>query len=313
MNDTNNFEGEELDIEPYEGEPDFDGPVADEDGDQDDGAGDLQQHQVDAFERGMPADIVGFMAKTSSAPNTWRETLEWYKQNETTNEIGFDPDNMCLKICRTARNIPARFLSAKEAQDATPQEHRIHKVSDLRRTMALYFDDPKDSNRFGHIATLLGRVRGFDKDKLSDLLVATNSVKENELVIVRGDYFQRYWGDEFKFGATWLNGYELDLPNHGTKVERFHDTRPEYDLSILARAAKERPHARKVLDNIRTQVNLLTDSPKLPRVREFKNRVRQDNVLDLRLLNEAVDAGREGRVKRVRDELRRLIETLPDE
>lgn len=308
MDDTENFEGEELDIEPYDGEPDFPASQGNEVGDQDAAPDTHPEPEAD-----MPTEALGFLSRVDYGIHTWRETLEWYRENETASEIGFNPDGMCLMVCRTARRIGPRYSSAKISQDATPKEHRIHKVRDLRRGMVGYFDDPHDSNKFGHIATMVGRVKGFDKDKLSDTLWRTNSVKSGELVVVRGDYFERYWGDEFKFGATWLNGAELDVPNHGTKVERFHETGPRYNLSILAKAAKHRPRPQRALDQIRTLVNQLPDSPKMHRVREFKQQVRSENILDLRILDEAVAAGRTGRVKRIRAEILHVIESLPEE
>lgn len=140
----------------------------------------------------------------------WKAVLEWYRSHQTASQIGFDPDGMCLKICRTAHGLNSVFPSAKAAQDATPAAHRVHKVRDLRRGMVLYYDDPRDSNRFGHIVTMIGRVKGFNPDSLHDVLVETNSVKANEVVVVRGDYFPQHWGDPFVFGATWLNGSEID-------------------------------------------------------------------------------------------------------
>lgn len=134
-------------------------------------------------------------------------TIAWYRANESwPGSIGFDPDGMCLKICRTARGLPSLYPSAVAAQEATPVEHRVHEVRDLRRGMILYYDDPRDSNPHGHIVTMVGRIAGADPDNLGHVLVRTNSVVANKIVVVRGDYFQRYWGDTFQFGATWLNG-----------------------------------------------------------------------------------------------------------
>lgn len=307
MNDPDNFEGEELvDVEPFEGKPIYLQPVT-LDGDQDDEAPENDGPEG-SF---VPREIAGLMTRVTSGPNTWQETLAWYRSHHTKAEIGFDPDAMCLKICRTARNIPARFLTARAAMLSTPGEHRIHKVRDLRRGMVAYYADPRDSNDADHIVGVIGRVKGFNPDLLSDVLMVTNSVQVDRLTVVRGTYFEDHWGDDFKFGATWLNGFELDVPNHGTKVERFHDTAPEYNLRLLARA--DRPKAQRILDQIETQVRRLPNSPKLVRVQEFKLQVHDDRILDLRILDEAVAAGRVGLVKHVRDEIRRLIGALPEE
>lgn len=337
MTDNDFYEDEVLeDVEPFEGDPEYDEPQSIEDvADmpiQDDESGDLQQRQVDALDRGMPHDLVGFMGKMNGGISTWRETLEWFKSHRTKDLIGFDPDGMCLKIQRTARNIPARYLTARDAMLATPHEFRHTKIADLRRGMVAYYADPHDSNPADHIVGVLGRVKDFDPHDLNDVLMITNSVQADRLTIVRGTYFEQHWGDDFKFGATWLNGYELDVPfkhahgepvgeDHGelaydglpreTKVKKFHDSAPEYDLRLLDRA--DRPKAKRILDQIETQVRRLPNAPGLTRVKEFKLQVKDDRILDLRILDEAVNAGRVGLVKSVRDEIRRLIGALPDE
>jgi hypothetical protein len=304
MSENNTFEDEILDdVEIYDDEPDYDqAPANDEDGVQDDEAG---------IE--VPREISGFMAKVAPSTNNWRETLEWYRENQTKAQIGFDPDGMCLKVCRTARNIPARYPSAKEAQDATPQEFRVYQVEDLRKTRIGYFDEERDSNRFGHIATMIGRVRGFDPKALHDTLWETNDVKSNELVVVRGDYFERYWGDKFKFGATWLNGVELDVPHYTSKVERFNNGGPVYNLNLLAKAGENRPKPKAVLQRIEDQIRRLPDNKNINNVSEFRDEWKKTRKIDMSLLDEAVENGRVGVVKRVRDEIRRLIATLPEE
>lgn len=143
------------------------------------------------------------------------ETLRWYRNHETKAQLGFDPDGMCLKICRTARLIAPRYPSAISAQHATPTQYRVGRVRDIEPGMVAYFDDPRDSNPYGHIVTVVGRVKGASRHLLSSLLVRTNSVRSNEIVVVRGDYFGRHWGDEFQFAATWLNGVKLDVRRPG--------------------------------------------------------------------------------------------------
>lgn len=139
-------------------------------------------------------------------------TIDWYRTHETSSQLGFNPDGMCLKICRTARNIGAAYPSALSAQQATPREHRVTDVSEIRRGMVVYYDDPNDSNPYGHIVTVVGRTKDRDPDDLGNLLVRTNSVQSGRVVVVRGDYFGRFWADPFQFAATWLNGVELDMP-----------------------------------------------------------------------------------------------------
>lgn len=289
-----------IDIEPYEGLPDFPGPLGGDDDEQDD-------------DTDVPVGLA-FMARALDSTRHWEEALNWYRNHTTESAIGFDPDRACLKICRTARNVPAKYLTAKECQDAVPEANRVYAVRDLRRGMVAFFDNPGDSNVAGHIVTIIGRVKGFDPDSLHDVLCVTNSVQSGHLTVVRADYFEEHWGDPFKFGATWINGVEIDHPGpKGSKVERFNEGGPVYDLNLLHKAGKDRPKPRMVLDRIETQIKSLPDNPKLVRVRQFKDEWKKERVIDLSLLDAAVREGRVGVVKRVRDEIKRLIETLPDE
>lgn len=144
-----------------------------------------------------------------------RETVQWYREHETAGQLGYDPNGQCLHICRDARGLGPVYPSAVVAQNATPAAHRVYHVADVRRGMVVYYDDLNDSNPYGHIVTVVGRDRDADPDSLSSLLVRSNSVLSHEVVVVRGDYFPTHWGDSFQFGATWLNGVALDLPDGG--------------------------------------------------------------------------------------------------
>lgn len=245
----------------------------------------------------------------------FKGAVQWYRDNQTTSQIGFNPDGMCLKVCRTARDIPSMYPSAKAAQDATPQEHRVHRIADLRKGMVLYFDDPNDSNTFGHIVTMIGRVRGADLDSLHDIIVETNSVKSGELVKVRADYFVNWWGDTFQFGATWLNGQELDVhvPKvvGANRIENFRESRPEWDVKILDRVADQgRRDIRRLVRQIEEAVAALPDDRKDTRVKEFKELFAKRRVLKLVLLNKAVEDGRMSLVKEQRNKLRAIIKKI---
>lgn len=143
------------------------------------------------------------------------DTIQWLRDHDTTAQLGYDPSGRCLQITREARNLAAVYPSAVVAQNATPAAHRVYHVADLRRGMVVFYDDPHDGNPFGHVGTLVGRDRDRDPDTLGSLLVKSNSVLAGQLAVVRGDYFPTHWGDAFTFGATWLNGVALDLPDGG--------------------------------------------------------------------------------------------------
>lgn len=135
-----------------------------------------------------------------------REVLKWYEDHPTKSKIGFDPDGMCMKVCRTARNIGPGAPSALASQKMTPKEYRVYDVAKIKTGDVLYFDDPVDGNPYGHIVTAVGRAKGFDLDDLGGIIVKTNSVKADSLVAVRAPYFQIHWSDQFQFAGRWLNG-----------------------------------------------------------------------------------------------------------
>lgn len=247
----------------------------------------------------------------------YKGALKWYRENQTTAEIGFNPDGMCQKIVRTARLIKAVYSTAKKSQDATPKEHRFYNVADLRKGMVLYFDDPNDSNTAGHVVTMIGRVRGFDPDSLHDVLVETNSVKSGEIVVVRADYFKEHWNDDFQFGATWLNGEVLDVFTRKPKTEspqdliqKFRESRPEWDMEILTQAGTRLPEIKAVVKQIEKTILSLPDDEGDSRVKAFKTHALEDGKLNMSLLNEAIKDGRTGHVKDVRDQLRYLIKSV---
>lgn len=258
----------------------------------------------------------------------WKGDLEWYRTHQTTAQIGFNPDNMCLKVCRTSRDIGPMFLTAKQCQDAVPQHLRITRVRDLRKGMKLFFDDPKDGNTFGHVATMIGRVKGFDWDDLNDVLVETNGVVSGQLVVVRASYFAKYWGDPFVFGAPWINGQELDYPGWKTdgigkevepkpvkdmspRIQNFRESNNQWNVNILDRAAaagrKDVATKVKALENF---IARLPEDKKDTRVAEFVDMFEKQRIMNMRLLNEAVEEGRDGKVKAVRDSLRVVIKSI---
>lgn len=252
--------------------------------------------------------------------NSWKEDLEWYETHQTESQIGFDPDGMCLKVCRTSRDVGSKYLTAAECRDATPKEFRHYKVRDLRKGMKLYFGDPNDSNTADHIVTMIGRVKGFDWDDLNDVLVETNSVKSGELVVVRGTYFKQHWNDDFQFGANWINGVELDYagqkkiekpkqpePAPGHRVDKFRQSGNKWDVKFLDRS--KRPDLLAKVGDIENLVEYLPDEGD-SLVSDFKKTFEEDRVLDMHLLNEAVKNGRTGTVKNVRDDLRTLIKSV---
>jgi hypothetical protein len=171
------------------------------------------------------------------------ETIQWYRAHETTSQLGYDPGGRCLQICREARGLAARYPSALSAQIATPSKYRVSDIGDIRRGMVVYFDDRNDSNPYGHIVTVVGRVKGADPRSLSSLLTRTNSVVSGRVVVVKADYYPRYWGDAYQFAATWLNGYPLEMRD----TKKAPEPKPQTvgDATNLKQAIDELQEAKK--------------------------------------------------------------------
>jgi hypothetical protein len=243
----------------------------------------------------------------------FKETIAWYHQHDNGQSVGFDPHGMCLKICRTARGLPAKYGTAKEAQDATPAKYRVTKVSDIRKGMVAYFDDPHDSNKAGHITTVVGRVKGADKDDLNDVLVETNDVKSGQIVVVRATYFEQHWGDPFQFAATWLNGHAFDVKGDTSLVAQFRDGGPKWDVKLLDKALKNGRHEVKpIIEGIEKAIASLPHDKDDSRVNDVKETFEKTRVVKLGELHQAILHGRTGQVKVVRDQIRTLIKRLPE-
>lgn len=156
---------------------------------------------------------------SEATQNNTAEVMQWYADFE--DHPSFDPDGMCLKICRTARNIASMWPSALSAQIHTPFKYRVNKVANIKKGMIGFFDDPHDSNPFGHVVTFVGRVPDADPNSLHDLIAESNSVVSGKVVKVRADFFPTHWGDSFQFAAPYLNGEEFfDLTQEPTPVKK---------------------------------------------------------------------------------------------
>lgn len=173
------------------------------------------------------------------APRSTKEAAEFIRQEHTSGSLEWQ--GLCLKLQRSARGLPPVYPSAIAAQLATPEDERVYKREDLRRGMVAYSDDPRDNNVFGHIYFIAGR------DKNGRILTWSNDVRRSGGVdIVPLDFYQQYWGDEFQFGATWLNGYdfsEFDKPPVETRGKLGDNYRAAMeDIARLERKHRQKGH-----------------------------------------------------------------------
>ena len=117
--------------------------------------------------------------------------------------------------------------------------------------MVAFWDDPNDSNPYGHITAVAGRDA-----KTGELLHWTNDAAgAGRVSLVRHSFFPQYWGDGFLFAADWLNGYQLDLPQRGKPKPPLANGAPLIEaalkrLQTAASAHRAKGHTRlaKALD-----------------------------------------------------------------
>lgn len=169
---------------------------------------------------------------------TTDETAAWLKgQHDSGSSAWYEK---CLMLQHDARNIPALYPSAFAAMVATPESERVYKVSDLRRGMVAYSDNPNDSNPFGHIYFIAG-WKGSSRSDPNELMTWTNdALRHGGVDLVPITWYLTHWGVPFKFGATWLNGYDFSefnkpaKPVHGTLGSNYEHAIADIEKAIVS-------------------------------------------------------------------------------
>lgn len=117
---------------------------------------------------------------------------------------------LCLALAHDAPGIPALAPSAHAAAVATPTEHRVTRVRDLRRGMLVYWANFHDDNPADHVTTMVGWRTPEPTDNVEDTLHWTNDmVRTGGVDLVRGSAFPDHWRAPFWMGATVVNGFYL--------------------------------------------------------------------------------------------------------
>lgn len=181
------------------------------------------------------------MSEVKLAPRTAEQAAAFLKEQH---EGPLAWKQLCLKLQRVARGLPIVYPSALTAALATPKSERVLKIEDLRPGMVAYSDDPADDNPFAHIYFIAGRSR-----TTKEVLTWTNdALRSGGVDIVPISWYKRNWGDNFMFGATWLNGYdfsEFDKPpveSRGSLGENY--AHAVEDVAKALRYHKKRGHLR---------------------------------------------------------------------
>lgn len=99
--------------------------------------------------------------------------------------------------------------------------------------------------------------------------------------------------------------------DHSPRVNNFRESGNKWNVNILDRAIR---HGRRDIEPkvaaIEDAVAGLPDDVKDTRVHEFKDHFAEKRILDMALLNDAVENGRSGRVRVQRDKLRAAIKSV---
>ena len=120
------------------------------------------------------------------------QMARWSKAGKT------NVKGLCLKTCREAWGIPAKYPSAIVAWRNTPKKHK-HKDPKLAPIGAVHY---YRGGKYGHIviqSEKKGRVWGTD-------LPTTNKIGFHTRLLPVGRWNYKYLG-----WASWLNGFELPL------------------------------------------------------------------------------------------------------
>lgn len=121
-----------------------------------------------------------------------RQMERWSKAGKT------NVKGLCLKTCREAWGIPAKYPSAIVAWNNTPKKHK-HKDPKLAPVGAVHY---YRGGKYGHIviqSEKKGRVWGTD-------LPTSNKIGFHTRLLPVGRWNYKYLG-----WASWLNGFELPL------------------------------------------------------------------------------------------------------
>lgn len=126
------------------------------------------------------------------------------------------------------------------------------------------------------------------------------------------DWPEKVWGLKYVGWSESCDGVLIPEPAP-TRVQKFLEGGPQWDVNILDRAIKNgrKGTVQRVVEGFDHQVNRLPgDEPHDTRVDQFVKIYKARRVLHMGLLNAAVDNGRVGLVKQVRDQIRNLISQL---
>lgn len=183
------------------------------------------------------------------APRNGNEAAAWLKEQRQERADWY---RRCLQLQRTARGIPALAPTAYAASQLTPTGERVHQISSLRRGMIGYGKGPDPA---GHIYYILGRRPGASLSDPNGVLTEGNDVvsgHKGAIGIVSLAYYTKYWGHEFLFGATWLNGY--DFADFNAKPKPTHPTlgkNYEEAIEAMERAIHAHRHHPKLQASLR--------------------------------------------------------------
>jgi len=158
---------------------------------------------------------------------------------------------------------------------------------------------------FGHRAISLG----------NGMIRSTDAGGSGKVATVSLNWVEQHWGLRYLGWSETMTGLAIPLPPKPkpTRIEKFLDSDGAYDLKLLDEAVAQgrTGTVRLVRNEIVRQVRRLPGDEHDTRVDRFVDTFHEDRVLRLKLLSDAVHAGRTGLVKSVFDNIHEQINHLP--
>lgn len=226
----------------------------------------------------------------------------------TVNEVG-----SCQKTTRTWFDVPSAGdydrdgdADAVDGWKMEPARYKHPGDRNPPRGVPLSFSG--GSKGYGHRCISLGNglARSTDME-----MNAYSPGKTNNTTI---EAIEKHMGVHYLGWSETCDGTLIpNPPLPKTDINRFRESRPHFDVNLLDRAIHNgrKGLVLRVRNDIDREIKLLPHDKGNTRVNQVVSIYNKDHILRMDLLNKAVKNGRVGRVKAVRDRLRKLIHELP--
>lgn len=195
---------------------------------------------------------------------------------------------------------------AADAEDGWKSEPQQARHSDRNPPRGVPVSYVGGSHDFGHRAISLGNGK----------IRSTDAGGSGRVATVDLDWPEKVWGLKYVGWSETIDGLAIPKPPPPppTRISRFHDSAPAYDLALLDNAveAGRKGVVRDVRNKIVEQVRRLPGPEHDSRVQDFVDAFHKNRVLRMHLLGQAVELGnRHGTVEDVQNKISEQIKRLP--